>query len=293
MASYQVLFSIEVLHAYYPGGVCPDLRFTPSDDTAQWLARAGCLVRPAERGLMVLFDAERTDALRALAAPPDGPLQAHWGVRCGDPLFGNCTEAAASTPRPLLVLAADRDDAERRDPAGQPAPLPADRITRPADLARLASPWLSPVLGPRERRLPPDFTVSLLLGPHDLAAAMQAPRRYRCRLQARATVWKYCFVGDWVDNGAPAIQVVDLAQACGFGPPHDEPLPDGRTALAVRSTTRIPLQQRSDRRFQLRQRSGDTDKVLIKRLPVASARQLSRETVGGEPTLVSEIYVHR
>ena len=38
---------------------------------------------------------------------------------------------------------------------------------------------------------------------------------------------------------------------------------------------------------------GAVDKVLVKRLPVASAGQLHMETIDGVRTLVSEIFVNR
>ena len=59
------------------------------------------------------------------------------------------------------------------------------------------------------------------------------------------------------------------------------------------SSAPIALQERSPQRFQLRRQGTGADKVLIKRLPVASPSQINRETLGGVPTLVSEIYVHR
>jgi hypothetical protein len=57
------------------------------------------------------------------------------------------------------------------------------------------------------------------------------------------------------------------------------------------STDGIELRERSERRFELR--TAAAKKVLVKRLPVPGADQFAKETLRGERTLVSEIYVHR
>lgn len=291
MGLYRPLLQIEVEHTFFPADVCRGLRYTLTEASARLLDRAGCLVRETDRGLLLLHDSADTAALRALTRLAHEPFLIHWLVRASDALFANYTASATHTPRPLLVLDPTRHALARA--AGLP-PLPADHLDTEADLARLGSPWLCPLLSRHERLLPPDFTLSVVVTAADIAAAAQHARQLVCCLQARATVWKYCLIGNWADaQDAEQVQVVDLAQAWQFDAAVDERLANGQVALAVRSKASIPLQQRSDRRFQLRQRSGGTDKVLIKRLPVASARQLSRDAPGGLSTLVSEIYVHR
>jgi hypothetical protein len=110
------------------------------------------------------------------------------------------------------------------------------------------------------------------------------------RFAARSPVWKYCLLGDWASED---VRIVDLAREAEFTPAVTENLAGGRDAKAIRSSTGIALRNRSSRRFQLRGVDGNTERVLIKRLPVAGARHLARETIDGTPTWVSEIYVHR
>lgn len=128
------------------------------------------------------------------------------------------------------------------------------------------------------------------------------PPAWTLGLLARATLWKYLLIGDWIDaeaSGARADhlpRVVDTGDApIGFEPARPETLADGRTALAIRSAEPIPLQRRAGRRFQLRaQGRGGEERVLIRQLPVAHARSFGREEGGPAGTaLVSEIPVLR
>jgi hypothetical protein len=275
MGPFLPLFSIEVEHSFFPDDRCRGLRFTPTPDSVYRLERARCLLRATDRGVIVLHDASALPVLRSVASDADQALRIDFLVRAADPLFANYTERLADAPASVPVF---------------------DSTQAVADGGRWhlhAGAGAAAMLARRDLLAPPAFVVSITVTPEDLAAPAPQGKSYCCHLHARTTVWKYCLLGVWAEQAEDPPQVVDLAQACHFEAPVAESLVDGQHMLAVRSSTRIPLQQKSDRRFQLRQRSGNADRVLIKRLPVASARHLSRETLGGEATFVSEIHVHR
>jgi hypothetical protein len=114
---------------------------------------------------------------------------------------------------------------------------------------------------------------------------------WQLRLQPRATVWKYLLLGDW---GEPPPRVVDAQHQVRFNEPEAEALADGRRAWAIRSGVAIPLQRRAGQRFQLRaEGQGGEERVLIRQLPAANARNFAREVEGGATALVSEIPVLR
>ena len=291
MGPYLPLFSLEVEHAYFPEGVCRALSWVPAAASLHRLGHAGCLLRVTDRGLLVLFDAGRADVLALQAGEADDPLRLHFLARVADPAFANYTAAPVGSSQSLLVL-----DSRRavHDPDTGRWRLHAGASADTADLRPLDSPEAAEALSVPERRAPPHFAVSVDVRPQDVAeAAAGRDRRFYARLEARATVWKYCFMGELAEALDDGLRVVDLDQSLQFGAATGERLPDGRSVLAVRSVAPIALQERSPQRFQLRSGGNGTDKVLIKRLPVASPRQLSRETLGGVPTLVSEIYVYR
>nr|WP_297526286.1 hypothetical protein [uncultured Roseateles sp.] len=330
MGPYFPLLQVDVAHGYYADGRCRGLRFVPAGTTAERLRRADALVRADGGSLRIHGPAEAIARLRADAedrsgAFGQGPGEAadaglheaaalSWCVFATDDDFACGTEDAADRPRELLWVeprdVADDSDTNVSGTAGDAIPVPLH--ARPL---ALTAPGLQPLLTPHDRRVIPFALLHLPLprlpdpGPsHDPAAW---PVRYRWPLAPRATVWKYCLLGDWSE---PALAVVDLAGETDFAPPAPERLDDGTPMLAIRSLQCVPLAQRSPRRFQLRSRleggagpgspagpagpgagagSGNHDKVLIRRLPTAAAQLLARETIAGRPAIVSEIHVHR
>ena len=286
-ASYQPLFSIEAEHAYFADAACRGLQLAPTPASAALLANTGCLVRPLRHGVAVAFDRDAADAVRLQIHDAHTPLCLDFLGTVQDARFALYTDL----PGPAATLLMFHSDAAVREEARWR--LHAHTHVSPADQVPLDEPPASDLLTRRDRLVPPRFAVRVRVAEADLEQTERGGRRYLLRFQARATVWKYCVVGDWGDWAQDEIQVVDLQRETGFDAAVPESLPDGRTALAVRSLTRIPLQERPAHRFQLRGRSGSTERVLVKRLPVAGSSPWSVETIRGEPTPVSEIYVHR
>lgn len=289
MADYQPLFSIEAEHAYFEGAACRGLQLRPTPASAALLANTGCLLRPLRHGVAVAYDRDAADAVRLQIRDPHTPLCLDFLGGTPDPRFALYTEL----PSPAgMLLMFHSDAAQPEDDSGRWR-LHAQAHVSAADQVPLDQPPARELLTRRERLVPPRLAVQVRVSEQDLHPAQPGGKRYLLRFQARATVWKYYVVGDWGDWAQDQIHIVDLQQETGFDAAVPEPLPDGRTALAVRSLTRITLHERPAHRFQLRGRSGNTERVLVKRLPVAGSSPWSVETIRGEPTPVSEIYVHR
>jgi len=263
MGPYLPLLRIDVAHGYFADGRCRGLRFVPVGRTGALINAADGIVRQ-DGSALALYGPPR--CFQGLQAPGDAPPVLAWHVHATDDGFANYTADPALRPGELLV--ADLGD-----------PEPA------FDVRPLAWPLVAQTLDAASRRVPP-FAVLRV----PAAALSQPPVQHTLRVAARATVWKYCLHGDWAE---PQLQVVDLAREAEFSEPAAERLDGGAPMLAIRSRHHIPLMQRSERRFQLRSRQRGGDKVLIKRLPVAGARQFAREEIDGIPTLISEIHVHR
>lgn len=287
MGSYLPLFSLEVEHSYFPNNVCRGLCIAPSAQSALLLERSGCLLRSTDRGVMVMFDASATEALRLRASDALEPFCIHFLAYAQDRAFANYTVGVFGSAQSVLLLDSRRavlDDSGRWR-------LHAGTSAGAADVRRITSARAVKALSQRERHDQPHFVVSVRVCPGDLPQTAQQAKRYYCHLQARSTVWKYYLFGDLAEAQGD-VQVVDLSQANEFDAAVDERLPGGQSVLAVRSSAPIALQERSSQRFQLRRRGAGADKVLVKRLPVASPSLLHRETLGGVPTWVSEIYIH-
>lgn len=58
MASYKVLFTIQLNHAYYTSGVSPDFRVVPDAETTALLRKYRLLFRTSETGATVVYEAK-------------------------------------------------------------------------------------------------------------------------------------------------------------------------------------------------------------------------------------------
>lgn len=135
--------------------------------------------------------------------------------------------------------------------------------------------------------------VVMPLAPADCAseAAWQtsAPVEQELALPVRQTIWKYLLLGAWGDE----LAVADVAGSMAFTAPERETLPNGETAVVIRSREPLALEERPRHRFQLRRGAGAGERVLLARLPMAAPAGLRREVVDGVLRDVSEIFVNR
>ncbi len=286
MAGYLPFFSVAVAHGFYGGGPWPQLEWRPDAQTERLLARAGCLVGPSRDGLAVFFDSERRKLLASCLADAREPMVLGWQLHAPGLPLETVTDGAPTQYGRVLFLS--NAGAVHEAGSGMWRLHAGDTVG--------AGDWLAPgvpaLAGPFDaRRLGSRApTVQLRLGPDDLPAedTGDAGKRFCIRFAARATVWKYFFVGDWPADG---LEVVDLERAARFEPPQPETLSDGRAALTVRSADPIVLQRQPTQRFQLLRREDGRESVVIARLPAAAAGSLMRDATDGPLSMVSEIYV--
>ena len=116
-----------------------------------------------------------------------------------------------------------------------------------------------------------------------------AAKNYYLKFKARETIWKYYLLGNLTKKN---LDIVDLNNETQFEDTGPESLPDNRTALTFRSKQILPLREKSEYRFQLKEKDPNGGKVLIKRLPVASANQFLKESINGKEAILSEIFIN-
>jgi hypothetical protein len=295
---YLPLFDFEVQHTFFPEGRCANaLRFVLAPASARLLERSGLVARTTEAGVALFADGSRLEALRLIVQDAEEPLCLIWLAYAADPLFGNYTEGLVYPPEGIPMF--DSDDAVAEGQTGRWRLQRAAYVSA-ADARPLEDETVARALSGKPQRVPPLFVVTLGLGAvrsgssSDGAAATKAwlpdPKRYVLRFATRTTVWKYWLIGDWA---ASQPQVVDPDGKASFLQAQEAALPDGRPALTIRSVAPIEIFRRSPFRFQLRAGAGGHERVLVKRLPVADAAQLTREAGAPGGSVVSEIYVHR
>lgn len=288
MARYAPLLQISVAHAYYADGRCRGLRFAASEGTQDWLREVDGRCRDGGSELLVLGDRDR------LAAATGVPAGLAWTIHAQDPQFSAVTAGLPPLGDELWLLGGDA--AMPPATASGVRRLHAGPTVGTADSWPLTWPAVAAQLGAAQRR-PPPLALVQVSAPTQAETA-ESPVRYEAMLAARAPVWKYCLVGHWSDDALEVVAAKGTTSsaaaangAASFAEPKAERLPDGRPVLAFLSTSGIELRERSERRFELR--TASAKRVLVKRLPVPGADHFAKETIRGERTLVSEIYVHR
>ncbi|MEX1827349.1 hypothetical protein [Luteibacter sp. CQ10] len=261
-SSFRLLMRVDVRHDFFADGYARHLVFKAHAGTEAFLKRFGSVLRNDDSTLAVGVDHTRMEGMWSERMEEGEPRVLRFDLHCGDPVHGYYTApVTASHPETeedgTVAACVDVSSGE------------TGRVNRP--LATLALP------------LVPDGIDSL-----DVWSS-SAEARYTLRLRSPRTVWKYVLTGDWQDR---KLSIVDARGEVTFSAVNREVLPDGQTVLVARSTTGIELRERPPQRFQLQDISTSTERILISRLPGAAPQRLWRETVEGEPTVVSEIFVH-
>ncbi len=278
MGPYQLLVSISVEHTYFPGSVCSGLEFTLPSPTASLMNRGGLLVRGTANGVRLFADEEWRRFFDSAATAGEPPPDLLFKVFVRDPCFGVYTAPPWRKDGALLYL--DGRDAVREE-SGR-FRLHTGEYVAPRDFQRLDDPSLAHLIEPRDRAMPP-LCVIRLRGEQGVQGA------WYLRFKARETYWKYYILGELARRD---LAIVDRDGAVEFEHRGEEALPDGRRAAVFRSTLPIPLRQSSGCWFQLRELQGDSGRTLIRRLPVAPAGRMDRETIDGNEAAVSELFIN-
>lgn len=288
MGPFLPLFFIAAEHDYFSDGRWCDIRFVPTFDTQTLINKAGLLVRETANGIELYHDQSRTEALQLLLADTDGALSFGFKVYVQDGTFKNYSEAFLCDPDALPYFESQHGVAE-----GDRIRLHRAKQVSGKDMVPIESTSLVDLLDWRDLYLPPAFALRVLFRPaqnKSLEKSLQAePPRYFLRFGSRKTYWMYYLLGAFANERA---NIVDLDGAIDFELLDGVSLSDKRPTRAFRTNAAIPLQQRSACRFQLREAGPGSGKVLVRRLPVAAATQVNRQTIGDKVVAVSEVYVN-
>jgi hypothetical protein len=289
MRTFWPLFSVEVEHTYFSGGSSPGLNFIPTPKTLAVLGKANLLMEKTPKGVGVFYDQGNSEALKLYMSDPDEPLQAGFKVFADDPCFKNYSDLKAPGKDSILYF---DNQAVKPDAAGRYRLHEAQYVSE-VDFERLDSPRLEQVLNPKDRLVKPEFVVTIRLAGEDLPQldhpSIDNARDYYLRFKARETIWKYYLLGKLKKKKS---YIVDLNNETEFEDTGPVSLPGNRTALTFRSKQKLPLREKSGFRFQLKEKDPGGGKVLIKRLPVASANQLEMDVIAGKEAIVSEIFIN-
>ena len=292
MSRFAPLFRVEVGHSFFSRGLCKVVDLALDGPSRALVQRAGLVARMGPGRLEVFYDMEMLRTLELFSSDPEEPFRLDLRLTTRDPSFWDYTEGG---PPRDSILAFDSRSASP-DPQDGTLRLSKEEVVSAEDGLPVVSARLAGLLEGRDLIAPPAALLRVRLADEDGAFLVPPPSGggwvYALRFAARRTYWRYLLLGRLAGSGTTILDPDGVAQFEWVG---EEILPGDRKASSFRSTTRIPLEEFSSRRFQLRATGGNgagNGRILIKRLPVAGATASRRETIEGESALVSDILVN-
>lgn len=284
MSDYRSLFGIRVEHEFFLPSRCEAVDFRLDAASTELLARAGILLRHEPDGVHAYYDREQEPLFRSWFGDPGERFRVVFRLTASDPSFPRYTEVAERSGL-VCVL-----DTEVEGPGGAVFSLTPPEEPG-AERRELLDKLEAELVTGRDRLVPPLALLVVFLGPSALAEGGHEP--YRLTFAARRTRWRYHLLGDLAGRQAfIRDQSPDPADQIRFTPGGMVNLPGERVAQTLISEGVLPLRRRADRRLQLRETGLDSERVLVRRLPVASPENLSIATIDGRQTIVSDIYVN-
>ena len=295
MSRYRPLFSISVRHGFFPGSLCDVLDLLATPESSALARNVGLVVKRMGDRTGVYCDENQMDALRLAASDGESPLRLVFRVVSRDPLFDVYTEPPPFRDDRILSFQGRTRPASSAE--GNVVRLHTAEQVSEEDFAELGSEQFAGIAMGSDQRSRTLAVVTIHLTDEGGALAEPGgeaqPPEFRIAFRARRTIWRYYLLDDLAGRDS---YITDLDRGVEFEYSGEASLPGDRTAIAFRSKTPLPLRQRSDFRFQLREKGGESGngngRVLIKRLPVASARRIYRATIDGAYAIVSDIYVN-
>lgn len=280
--SYLPLCQLHLQHHYFSSGYLAQAALMPSAATVQKLRSAQLVFKATKQGAMLLLDSARRDIAAACCKPS---LTLHFLLCSTDSHFGSYTEPVLQHRQLWYCDSQTAVAQEHFLRLHQHSTLTA------ADVISAEDNRLLSVIDSHQARLP-----QLVLTLHINAAEINTlnqhnARQYLITFASRQTQWRYYLIGD---SFSGALHIRDLNQHSAelFARQQDVLMANGRKALVFDSTKPLSLAEQSPYRFALISQDGGSEKILIKRLPVATAGQSGNAVVNGVSRHLAEIYLN-
>ena len=287
---FRRFFDISVSHSFFGDAICRRLKWVPTAATWHTMDNTGMLFRTLAGGMAVYCDTRREQAMALFAAQADTHASGLvFKAYAGDPFFKLYTDYPQTGAEDLLYLDTDHSG---RDPSGvirlHPKPLVSEQEMVPLDKL-----YGQGVLTRNDRGTPPVLVVRINpvggdASPMDPKGAIRQ-RRYRINFDSRRTYWKYYVLGP---PATQAVFIVDPDRQWNFDPAPGDPIVGDRPAAAFISSAPIPWREIPAARFQLKIVSGQREKIIIQRLPVAPVNRVYRDSHNFGKAMISEIFIH-
>ncbi|MCP5003928.1 MAG: hypothetical protein GY941_08265 [Planctomycetes bacterium] len=292
MGAYIQLFSITAEHLYFSDGICKGLKFVPSENTTRLIEKTGVILKSNDGGITLLFDKDRADALRLYVDDPVDPLSFCFKVYSLDSNFFNYTLPTIFSDNSIISL----HNNTLNKVLNKKKLLHRGEFITEDDFVSLDSPIVENAFTDKDKLVKPHFiiTVDIVVNGSCLLDRQNSNwgNCYFLRFKNRSTFWKYILMNKLCGEDR---YVAGINTEIEFGMPTDIKLDGVEKSMEITSRSMIPLQERSDYIFQLREKKTGNGKVLIKHLPVATAENIFKEVIdkkGDSGVEISKIFIN-
>lgn len=307
MSTFHLLFSVKVMHQFFDGRECKSVRLEPTEVTATFSQKIGLLFRSLPSGIAVYCEDRDFQKLTAFAAQKLG-LRLAFKLISDDMYFDLFTKKFEQEESAVRYF----DSRRAHDDAKGVQRLHSDETASERDYKSVNRKLIRAVLSQNEIRQKPRGLIQFVLNNSEngLCALDSSnnlksiQRDYIVRFNTRETLWKYYLLGDFARRDVYIKDVTEgVTDRINFIEKSRETV-GGLTAKLFVSDAMMPMRELFEKRFQLKEKSGLSEKILIKRMPNASVKRVSKEIVDAEEVtnsgtksekeiLVSEIYINQ
>lgn len=299
MSSYCPILHLDVNHGFYQNGKPSNLEFRFDSPTTKLLENAGALIKISGAGLSVLASDTTREALQLtldayqeeLASlddellPPERPVLT-LRVYDRSRLFNAISDIEVLPTREVVFL---NNDVNRAEPFTY---LHSANQVTSANVLAFSDASLQPLVTRTDSADSPvlliQFFIDRLMNHVRQSEPPLKAVDYRVAFASKQLCWKYLILGhEKYDN----ISISDSQQQIHFQFQGTERIGD-RETLVYLSDQPIQHQEQQEHRFQLNAKTQNINKILVKRLPVASISKVNKFELDGKQAEVSEIFVN-
>ncbi len=297
METYKVLFGLVVEHLFFYDSLCRDIKFIPTENCMNLMKKIGLIMKKGISSIQILYDEDRKDTLLLYADDQIEPLNFSFKAYSQDPYFLNYTDLSILVEDKILSF----DIEMVKNNSSTEIVLNEEEFVSEKDFEPIDSNPVKKLLSKSDRLIKPIFIINICAkGISSRFFDEQTnvlPQGYLIKFRSRATYWNYYLLGKMKKEN---LYIADLSpenkseRPIEFEMQKGHMLPGNKPALVLKSKSTIPILENSYLHFQLRERNSGNDKVLIKRLPVASSNQFHSEvnSNGKKKVEISEIYIN-
>ncbi|MCO7226564.1 hypothetical protein [Pleionea sp. CnH1-48] len=282
--SYQVLADINIEHEFFDYKPCRALNLEFNETSKKRLFNADVMAINRKSSIQLLMSPRSLRVINAYIRDNESNLVIK--VHASDPLFYNFTKMNIKNGKTTYYLSNEKGD----NKVDGVINLHKEESLSDSDLISIDSKDYTDLFSERDFVNTPlaviEISLKSLLEQSDNS---NNTVYYKVYFESRKTYWKYWLIDN---SGGNDYSIIDLDDNQQFSFLGTEVIDNNKRASVYMSKLPIALKQYSNVRLQLKETKSDFNRVIVKRLPVASNRQINSSVLDGEKVDVSEIFVN-